>query len=285
MTIGEQTFWYLEVGEKSKSEASLFNIPLLLENPPLPLVVGLTRHESWRRSLDVGDESVTGGMSPELSCGGGCCHWGSGPASRRVCSSGPASITACRNLPCSGRAFLIATLSAASGGGGFSIVSGRLSLQTGELSSQSDDERALLSLSSLLVVVALEIGHSRVCFEECAWIWACWKSNCFSITSCWHFVSNSSLSFMILPNNPLSWMISSSFLEISSWAEITAASSSRVEYRSECFSSSTPYTQYKRKKKKTTQYPTCKKKKHKRTRITQIERSNSVPLLESNKPS
>lgn len=236
MIIGEQTFWYFELGEKS--EASLLNIPLLLENPPL--VVGLMRQESWCKSFDLGDDDdiVTGGISTELSCGGGCCHWGSGPARRRVWRSGPASMTACRNLPCSGKAFLIGILSVTSGdvtvtgGGGLGGVSGRLSLLPGDpttmlLSSQSDGERALLSSS--LLVVPLEIGQSSECFEECVWIWTCWKSKFFSKACCWHCASTSSLSLMILASKPLSWRISSSFLEISSWAAITAASSSKVE--------------------------------------------------------
>lgn len=229
MMIGEQTFWYF--GEKSKL-ISMFT--LLLVNPPL---VGLTRQESWCMILVVGDEIVTGGMSTELSWGGGCCHWGSGPARRSVWRSGPASITACRNLPCSGNGFLTGILSVKSGFGGGG--SGRSGDATTMLSSQSERERSILSSS--LLVVSLEIGQSSSgCFEECVWICTCWKSNCFSMTSCWHFAWNSSLSLMIVASKSLMWRISSSFLEISSWAVITAASSSKVEYKSDCFNSSTP---------------------------------------------
>ncbi|KAJ0845786.1 hypothetical protein HanRHA438_Chr15g0717551 [Helianthus annuus] len=47
----------------------------------------LTQESWWRSNRDVVvevDGMVTGGISIELSCGGGCCHCGSGPARRRV---------------------------------------------------------------------------------------------------------------------------------------------------------------------------------------------------------
>lgn len=196
--IGEQTFWYFGLGEKSN---------------PIPLLV-------------PGDDIVTGGISPELSCGGGCCHWGSGPARRSVCRSGPASITACRNLPFSGNGFL----RVATGGGGGEGTKRMLS---------SESEWDKWSTLLLVVVVGLdEIGQSnnKLCFlEELA------KIKCFSSSRFWHLAWNWSLSLMILASKSLRWRISSSFLEISSWAERIAASSSTLEYNRECFNSSTPY--------------------------------------------
>ena len=143
------TLWYLELGgEESQHWSPLTSTLFLLKPPPPPVQV--LRQESWCRSIGLGEEEmVTGGMSIVLSCGGGCCHWGSGPAKRSVFRSGPASITASKNFPFSGNGFLgtILSVTSAKAGGGDTGCRGSNtaeSLPAGDamtFSSQSEEER------------------------------------------------------------------------------------------------------------------------------------------------
>lgn len=90
------TFWYL--GAESNPN-SLNSMPLFLREKS---AVGFMTAPLWCPKRGEGDELIanaTGGISMKSSCGGGCCHWGRGPAKRRFCRSGPASITAFNNLP------------------------------------------------------------------------------------------------------------------------------------------------------------------------------------------
>lgn len=189
-----------------------------------------------------GEEMVTGGISKELSWGGGCCHWGSGPASRSVWSSGPASITAFKNFPFSGNGFS-GTNSPASwggcscaGGGGDGNDGGGIGL----FSVESEVESPLLDPPPFSSPGAESDFPSS----------SCW-STVFSNSSTRHFPWNSFLSLIVIVKRSLRWNNSSSFLAISSWAERIVVSSSKVVYNRECFSSSIP-CQIQRKKEKLT---------------------------------
>lgn len=66
------TFLFFETGQPVPGERTRRSLFLLKGKEAL-----LVEEEFW-------GEMATGGISMELSCGGGCCHCGSGPAKRRV---------------------------------------------------------------------------------------------------------------------------------------------------------------------------------------------------------
>lgn len=209
------TLWYLVLGEQL-SDGSQGIIPLFLLNP-LVLIYGVV--------------AVTGGISMESSGGGGCCHCGSGPANRSVWSSGPASITACKNLPLLGNGLFIGNSVASCGGGGGGSGSRRIGSLPGEemmLSSQSEEDK---------LVAVLDSWSSCCC---CCCCCCCWRVVNFCKSSFWYWACASSLSLMVLVRRSVSWLSSSSFLAISSWADRIVDCSSRVVYIRQCLSSSVP---------------------------------------------
>lgn len=241
------TFLHFEITGQSEPEDGTGSRSLFLLKERVLLL------ESWWGSREgfFGDEMATGGISMELSCGGGCCHCGSGPARRRVCSSGPASTTAFKSLPFSGNGFFCANSSTACSG----VVGCGVELPSGEgmlFSSPQQSEEAVGeecfsemppccgSFSVLCDLVSL------CC---CWWVWtsccccccwsSCWSSS-FSSISFWNCAWASSLSLMTLLKRSLAWINSHSFLVISSLADTIVASSSKVVYRRECFKSSNP---------------------------------------------
>lgn len=82
------------MGESEPSQKILFRLTL----PQLAVVLlpSVLKKESWWRSCGCvcgvdcdcdcggGEGMVTGGISKDSSGGGGCLHWGRGPARRRV---------------------------------------------------------------------------------------------------------------------------------------------------------------------------------------------------------
>lgn len=151
------------------------------------------------------------GMSVEFILGGGCCHWGSGPATNRVWSRGPASITACKSFPFSGNGFLVFSSSSLS----FSVGEERKE----EEEDDDDDGGSCME------------GSSSRGFEVLDGL---------SETSNWHFWRASSFSFKAMLRRFLRWMSSNSRDSISSFVDSIIFSSSTVVYRSACSSSSMP---------------------------------------------
>lgn len=179
----------------------------------------------WREIIVVGGGGVgngiaIGGKWNDSRGGGGCLHWGSGPARSSVCRRGPALITACKSLPFSGNG-LRATQSTISGGG------------TGDetmLSSQSEEEKSNPLVGSSSIVEIAERGGGGGC---CWW----WKKS-FWRRSFSHFWLASSLSVMAWFKRCLRFKSCSSLFFSSSWTVILVCSSSRVVHKSECLSSS-----------------------------------------------
>ena len=204
----------------------------------MPQLMGVLQPIMSRRSSCGGggcggEGMVTGGISKDSSGGGGCLHWGSGPARRRVWRSGPACITACKSFPFSGNGF-----SGTSSGGGGGNWGGGMGSTTGDetmLSSQSDDEKPLLESIPLLGSSSmLEIPErGPVCCCCCC----CW-SRSFSRRSLWHFSCASSLSLMALLSRSLRLSNWSSLFLSSSWTANLVCSSSKEVYKRELLSSS-----------------------------------------------
>ena len=200
--------------------------------------------DSCGRRRGEGDVMATGGISMELSWGGGCCHWGSGPARRRVCRSGPASITACRSFPFSGSGFLDTNFKVACGCNGCGNCGWKIGSVLGDemmFSSESEEAKCLLE--------SLPFGSSSM-FEAASSCCCCGCSCCFCCSCCWsmslsnirflHLVCASSLSLMVLLKRSLRWISSYSLFVISSLAARSVVSSSKVVYKRECLNSSTP---------------------------------------------
>lgn len=213
------TFWYF--GEES-SLISLNSRPLFLLKQP---AVGLLKAAWWCRRRGEGEELIaTGGISMESSCGGGCCHCGRGPARRRVCRSGPASITAFNNLPFSGNGLSAAKFKASGGNSdetGFAI---------GDKFMFWFLKKSLgVDSFSMLDVRESTRAAASCCCCCCFWSFSCSKR--FSSISFWHCVCASFLSLMDLFSTSLRWMSSISRLSISSLADKIVASSSQVLYK------------------------------------------------------
>lgn len=205
------TFWFLEPSHYSSTDEQ----PLFF----------LLKHEyssCCTLTLPLGDEMLTGGISVVLSCGGGCCHSGSGPARRSVWRSGPASITACKNFPFSGSS-LSATNFSATCGGGDEVA----------LSSQPEEENPEMESTPLVVSSWILLGLITV--KEAAAAFSCCCSNSLSSIRLWQLDWASSLSLMVFVKRPFKCTNCSSFLAISSWAQRIVFSSSKFVYRRECF--------------------------------------------------
>ena len=221
--------------ERAQSAPSVSKSSLFLLKEKLLL-------ESWGR---VGEEMASGGISMELSCGGGCCHCGSGPASRMVCSSGPASTTAFNSFPFSGNGFFCANSSTACSGVGCGVE-----VTPGEgmlFSSQSEEAAGEECFSDIPPWSSSSFCDMVSLWCCCWWVWtsccfcwsSCWSSS-FSSNSFWHFACASSLSLMALLKRSLTWINSHSLVVISSLADAIVASSSKDVYRRVCLKSSNP---------------------------------------------
>lgn len=235
------------MGEESEPGSSQCTRLLLL----LKQLMLLLMQESWcRRRCPVGGKIATGGISMDLSWGGGCCHWGRGPARRRFWRSGPASITACSSFPFSGNTngFSAPNFEAACGCGdnGCGIV---IRSEFGDavmVSSESEEAKCLLFESlpfdSISSFCAATTSWSCCC---CCFCSSCWSMS-LSKTSLRHFAWASSLSWTVLLRRSLSWTSSSSLFAIFSFAEKIVVSSSKVVHRRECFNSCIPCSQIKK---------------------------------------
>lgn len=168
--------------------------------------------------------AIGGGKWKDSSGGGGCLHWGSGPARSRVWRSGPAFMTACNSLPFSGNG-LSETQSAISGGGGTGDETETI------LSSQSEEEKAFWESNPFVG------SSSMVEIPERGGRWWWWKKS-FWRRSLSHFSLASSLSLMAWFNKCLRWETWSSLFFSSSWTAILVCSSSRVVHKSEWRNSS-----------------------------------------------
>lgn len=232
------------MGEEWSESSLSWSKPLLLLKQLLMLL-----NEAWFERRGDEEEMETGGISMESSLGGGCCHWGKGPASRRVCSSGPASITAFKSLPFSGSGFSAAELNAAcggvacgwsnSGGWGFGLVSEVATLMSLLLQSAEEEietEKFFLGSAAGFDSSSVLAAASCGC---CCCFWSCCWSKRFSSINFWHFAWASSLSLKVLFSASFKQITSTSLFAISSFADTIVLSSSKV-YKKEYFNSSLP---------------------------------------------